>query len=115
MGKIKVTKKVEIEVEGVLCVDGDGNFLGEYFPGATVYVEHRPVPEGATTLPADTPSPPNYRCTWNGTGWRDPGPDPKEVERQEQRAEAKAAHKAALAKLEKLGLTAEDVKAVLSE
>lgn len=112
---IKITKAFEVELEGVLCVDADGNFLGEYFPRQQVEVEHRPAPAGATQLPAGTPPPPHHRCTWNGTGWNDPGPDPKEVERQQQRAEADAARKAALVKLEKLGLTAEDVRSVLGE
>ena len=115
MSKITIKKAFEVELEGVLCVDADGNFLGEYFPRQQTWVEHRPAPEGSTQLPADTPPPPNHRCTWTGTGWDDPGPDPKDVERQEQRAEAEAAREAALAKLEKLGLTADDVKAVLGE
>jgi hypothetical protein len=114
MGKIKVTKKVEIEIDGVLCVDQDGKFLGEYFPGASVYVEHHPAPDGATVLSADTPSPPNHRCTWNGTGWDDPGPDQKEVERQKQRAEKEAENAAIANELTQKGYSEAAIKAIIA-
>lgn len=114
MGKIRITKSFAVEIDGRLYVDKDGQFLGEYFPGQMVYAEHKPAPADAIELPIDAVMPPLRRCIWENGAWVDPGPTAEESKAEQQAREASARGQAALAKLEALGITADDIRAALA-
>lgn len=113
MGQIKITEKLTVELYTRLFVNQDGVFLGEYAPPQLVEIVRQRMPDDAIELPEDAPPPPSHRHIWDGAEWTDPGPSDKELAAIAAAEEAAAKKAAAIAKLEALGLTEEDIRSML--